>query len=628
VRFDQLAKIQGFWLIFLKLLFQWKDEHPTEPDRVFASAVLISRSGFGLDQLAMPLWRALRTLLLSPQTWKTFGKSECDALIALTPRISGGERRDFLGFVADRLGNIGPEAINNLDFTVSFCRLWTEVSKQPDDQGDLPASIFVPGGAKEFLEVSSQLKNDGSLLPRLKTDGNAVQFAGVIHDDVIKGREAQSTIARFRLIEDHLRDFDFLPFINGLADAIRTGPPIGPSIVAATTILGILRKTQAQAAKMSEILCTEGHIASRLLPAVQEEDLEQISSLLAYQFCSGVAFDLPEPQNWPKLLSDHPQLINQLNTDLSQFVEVGQGVVRILHDACARSSNFAPIAKAIFSLRVSTKAIGLLPVTDIIERLSSYLEMLDQPMHKALVVGLSNYEGFWEKMQQRSLDGNVAQILKVLIEEPAEVGSRARSWLLERLNAIETVTWKASLSNGATPFDVYVSLVAISSGQCAIPSLFDALQEMIPDLLSSKDEAFRHRWFQCAQAQGPSTAITLYRYAADQIASAPQVSEVAQLVRIGERKFLELSGLAESADKAVRHIVLPALGETNGIATLAKDADIFASWIAKSETSTVDVLSMKIHDLAKGSVEGEAASILSLASKLGVHIELEAPPNE
>ena len=80
--------------------------------------------------------------------------------------------------------------------------------------------------------------------------------------------------------------------------------------------------------------------------------------------------------------------------------------------------------------------------------------------------------------------------------------------------------------------------------------------------------------------------------------------------------------------KAVRHVVLPALGETNGIATLEKDADVFASWIAKSETSTVDVLSMKIRDLAKGSGEIEAASILSLAPKLGIHIELEAPRGE
>lgn len=622
-RFDQLTKIQGFWLIFLRLLFQWKDEHLTEPDRVFASAVLISRSSFASNQLAMPHWRALRAVLLSPQTWKTFGKHECDALIALTPRNAGDERRDFLEFVADRLGHVDVTAIAHSDFTGSFCRLWKEVSKQLDDQGDLPPSIFVPGGAREFLAVSSLLTDNGSILSRLKSDGDAAQFAATIHDDVTKGREARATVARFRLIEGRFRDFDLLPFINGLADAIRTSPPVSPSIVAAVTILGILRKTQVQAVSMSETLCTDGQIISRLLPAAQKEDIEQISALLAYQFCSGVVFDLPDPQIWPKLLNDHPQLTNQLNSDLSQFTKSDQGVVRILHSACIRSNTFAPIAKAIFSLRVRSRAIGLLPVADILEKLNSYLEMLDQSLHRQFIIELSKYDGFWEQMQKLPLTGNVAQILNVLIEDTAETGTHARTWLLERLNAIEREAWKTSILRGTSPLDVYASLVAVSSEPYAIPALFDALQETIPDLLSSNDEAFRLRWFQEAQTQGSSKAITLYRYVADQVSSAPQVNEVAQLIRIGGRKFLELSGLSESPDKAVRHVVLPALGEIDGVTTLDKDSEIFSSWIAKSERSTVDVLSMKIREMAKSSGQVEAATVHSLASKLGLVVEFE-----
>jgi hypothetical protein len=632
--FSKLSQIKGFSLILNGLIAQWREENSNDPERILKLVSLISNSSFRSNGAVASIWRSLRHALRDTHTWKSFDVSQSEALITLTPSSGSDDRKEFVELIGDRVEKLDDKATNSPGFVGAFAGLWKGISTGEAGANDLPAQIWIPGQAANYFEASEALDGNSMIRGLLKTHCHAPELIALIGDEVTKTTDAERTIKRFERVKSKFKDIDIQTFMQSLANLVRQAPSGSPSVLASAKILGALRKLNQNAIVITDALCTEGHIASRLTAAVQQNDLRLTAVLLSIFYCWGQNFDVPEPDSWAGKFHDHPDLAKNLSIDLLDFSPEKTAVVTRLVDAARTNNRLRPISAAVFSYRVGATAIGPLPVQSVIENLGQYLELLEPPVKDAFVTALTGYTPvFWADMNKLPLEGNVSLIFSTLLRADGETSKKAAEWLEKRLEALSTDEWKASLQTANSPYQLVRSLQSLSGDPVGFEELRKALNESIPAILMTSDEPLRKRWFEITQILEREETITLFRYAADQICGGAKTANIAQLISVGGNDFLQEGDFVGSADKSVRHVILPALSDDRGLEILLEHASVMRDWVKQGDANTSSILAKRLEDGLSAAEDSKKRMTRELASALGVEINVEeqspsTPPEE
>jgi len=617
--FNRLATIPGSIHILSRIVSQWRNENLSEPDRVLITARLLKESKIATAQTQY-IRRSLRRVLQDTRNWKKFDALQCEGLIALVPDGSLTERKAYLQLVAERLATVDKQTSDRPEFVKAFANFWTDVQSDPDNIEAMPQHISVPGQASNFFNVGSEFLDSNPIKGRLRTQCDPLELVTAISDELNQNVDPRRIIEHFEFIKDTIKNLDLQPFLEHLAQRMRAGQISGPNITATVNLLGRLRSITPNAVALTNALCTEGHINNRLPTAISQKDDQLAAALLALNFCAGIQFEVPDASAWQAALKERPDFVKEISDCLTAFVvdKDKASVAWVLHSAVARSPNLKPIAKAVFSHRVSTNTIGKLPVENILTNFDSYYELIDSELKQTFVVKLSDYNTFWDKMSALPLAGGVATIIKLLIADTSPVGTKARKWAEDALSKINSTEWKTSILSGQAPYDVLRTLGTLTGLPINVEALWDTLNDLIPEVLTNHDSAFRDRWFESAQFLEQEATLTLFRNLCDKLTLGSQVNEIANLLKAGGSRLLKVESFLESADQAVRHVIYPMLDRTDGIAVLTEFAQIFRSWIERSKPETVAQLStLFFRKVQVDSTQKDAVDQLAISLGIG-----------
>lgn len=622
-KFDQLTLIPGFLQTLSRICQGWRIEKSPEPDRALAVAKLLNDSSLS-DVQTVQIFGTLRRVLLDTTTWKAFDQRKCDGLLALIPNGSETERGEYLKLVCDRFATADKQATDQPTFVGVFGYFWGKVQSEGKNLKALPQHIIVPGRASNFIGAGAEFSIDSPIRSRLRTQATGDELVSSISEEILQTADPKRTIEDFEFIKDLIKDSNLQPFLESLAQRMRAGPMQGPSITATVNVLGRLRNVTANAVAITDALCTEGHVNTRLATSTAQDDHSLTAALLALNLCSGIQFEVPNAGKWQAALKNNLEFVKQISECMTEFVlkKDKQSVVGVLQGAVTRSPNLRLIAKAVISYRVLINDLGTLNVAHVLKNLDKYLDLIDTEHQQSFFKAFERYETFWDTMSELPLIGDVSTVIKALIPEANKIGERAREWAETSLGKITVEDWKVTLSSGGPPYDVLRTLGTLTGLPIKVEALYEALDQLIPQVLSSADQAFRDRWFETSSFLGPEAKLTVLRNLRDKITLGSAITAATGLARAGGASFLSVEGFLESADNSVRHFIYPMLDQVDAQAVLSEFSLIFAQWIRTSKPETVAQLNKLFYRKLQGNAS-TAGQVNSLAIVLEIGDSLE-----
>lgn len=171
------------------------------------------------------------------------------------------------------------------------------------------------------------------------------------------------------------------------------------------------------------------------------------------------------------------------------------------------------------------------------------------------------------------------------------------------------------MRDGSEPSAVAQVLASTQKAPLGLSSnLFDALTNLRPELVANHPRPFGSRWFQAAKLLSLSAKRTLFANLRDHIKGASDIPRLDELLLQGGAEFLADGKFAEASDSSVRHIILPLLDSTEGLAWLVSNADTLANWITASSEDTQTFLKDQLHHRGSGVDVGAREQLGALAS--------------
>lgn len=617
--FEDLSKIPGFNMVLLRIVEGWRAEVRSTPDEILLTIGLLNRSLLvDLSDLSQ-IKQILRVAIQSTSLWGSFNAEQSKALATLIPDSPGSSRTAFLAKMAELLRTALTDAAKMTGFPDAFAAFWTDASKLDRGVGALPAKIYVPGEARNFLRVKLACQGNRQLSDRFASDAGADRALEGLANDIKVSTDAEQAVRMARIAIETYEEADWATAIRTLTSYLQEESTNTAGVSAAMQILGLLRSTQSEALTIINLMNAGGQTANRLKLAYEQKDDILAGACLALLMVSDVDPTDPSVGALATRLTERPEMVKSLDEGLREF-KGDNNIVGFLHSTVARNGALNGIAKRVFSYRVSHDKVGLLPTADVIKKLDEYLAILDVDLVEDFLKIFTGYKSFWKVMDEESLAGSVTTIFKTLITSSEPIQHSSRLKLIERLGTVDNDAWKAAIRSGVSPYDIATEFARVSSDALDITNLWTPLHEITDELLQSPERDIRERWFTLASLLNDSGRKTLFHNVGEQITHGATVANVYDFLDLGEEHFIEESGFTQSADQAVRRIVYPSIESQVGLESLIRWVPFVKHWVGKSRIETREQLTTLLHEQQSKS----DAALAQYSSKL--YEKLELPP--
>jgi hypothetical protein len=275
-----------------------------------------------------------------------------------------------------------------------------------------------------------------------------------------------------------------------------------------------------------------------------------------------------------------------------------------------------PLIGPVMAARVTAHDMGTLKLADIIDDPDRYTQLLLTDLHGSFFEQLTHYNNFWKRIEEAGLAVGAIRIFGHLItkEVKAEVRKQARSVLLAALKAVEAGKWVEAIEEDEEPLATAQWLKEQGGVSVALGlPLFEALNQLMPELIASEDRPYASTWFPAAGLLGKTHRQTLFRNLRDHLLGIAAPPRLYDLLRAGGTALIEGGDFAAKSDECVRHFVLPGLTE-QGLPWLLEQQEVVKGWMSKASSETVEVAREKALS-SLDELEGEDRTRLELLMK-------------
>lgn len=606
-RFDQYASVPGFARV-LRRVIQGAHIDPIrgEVDPVFlghAAALLGSRK---LEQAPWvdDVWGLLRDKLQGAGPWQKLDEATVDAVQALLRHTTPEGIPQLVEGLTRRLAATSDSVFGVVGGSAAYLAIVRMLARDTDAAAEGETLKFkVPGGAAQYLLAIANV-GDESIIARFETnagEGDLVAALSATLGD-------QLAIGRF---ESSLRSLMSLGTINNWDDLATAASNILASenganfnIESAATCLGLLRLDNQVARDRIEELGAGGVLVTRLNEAQSHPNAKLDAALISLMLVGDSDCPPPSGFSWAQYLDSRPGIVGEINTRIREY-DSTYGITRI-----RRSSSQHPASRGIVSAlmdeRVSGESITQAPLKSIITDLPDYLSLLDEKNKAAFILKIAAFEKFWERMDEVGFKENVITILRTLLSAEPRFRQEASRFLKSGLESVSFDDWITAIKSGGEPIDIASDYIRDSRYKLRVgANLYKALQDLIPEVSASADSGIRGRWFSSARFIGDAGRKTLMTYMRDHLLSGAPVADLPGLLDVAERMLLLDGAFSDRADDAVRYVILPLIGDAEGLAWLSKNKGDVRPWVAGSTSTRKELLRQQLTDLSRGE---EAAS--------------------
>ena len=594
--FRKLASTRGFDCVLQRVFDQQAAANPSDPIFIFNAAFLLDALNPPSDVWVSSAWQALHSGFRKTGDWKSFGPDQVASLRAFLAHSTAATLGSLIAKVEDKSSRFDEATLANPEFPKAFVSAWQATSEAGKSM-DVPLpKIVVPGDAALFLTVVDAASGNAELMARLTTKAADGEVLQILATDMADPPRAPTVEPRLRALIARGIGLAWKPLVTAAGQLIETQDSKHTGMPAALACLGLLRSVDTAAEAEAKRLGDGGQLAAKLNQAHSaNQDLIE-ARLVALLLLTNVNFEVPEDGLWQQRFDSRPQLAALIDTALIEFnapLDLKFFVACVISNA-----KLLQISRAVLSLRVREARLGSLSVEQVIGELPQYLACVDEPLRDSFIRQVSQNDDFWAEFKKQPPGGNTTTILYALIKSGSGAESEAQADLRERLDAVTSETWEAAIKTGGEPLPL---LIALSENTSAKPQigyqLVDALQKIMPSLLSSADQGVRSRWFGATAFLSPSARPTLFRNLRDQINASPSIPELRSLLVTGTDALLSEGDFADKPDDAVRHVILPLIAGREDLAWLAGQPKAFETWVAKSADTTRVFLTEQLSDL-------------------------------
>ena len=526
--------------------------------------------------------------------WTELSDELPNALEILIKRAKEPSR--FMSTVVGKLCSINAAAFGQKNFSSQFAAVSQILLTQAGKMSIALPPITVPGGPATYLAVIAAEKNDVIIVRGINTEEKDVALVNELVAELQDNTKAWGIEARIKALLRTDRKPAWDPLINAAVHIVRGPMANAATMVPALTCLGLLRLSQSYADNQIKQLIASGFLTTRLNEAYRQ-DLDSAEALLLTLFVitnpnALVNASLP----LEKLSATKPEMVKEIDRAMIDFS--GPDSLNILISAVTNTPRLGPLLTSVVTLRVSQHRMGRLPIGDIIANIDQYLACIADNHHQSFIQQLTNYQFFWEKLENAHLNANAVKIFHVLLNNKET--RRVASDLLEKVFAtVEKTGWIEAVRNNAEPFPLALDVSVGNAKKIMGTIFFDALREMIPEILASSDGSLRHQWFSAAGLIPNSHRRTLYCDIRDRIHGGTSPVELVDLLRAGKEQLLDDGKFSAEPDKAVRRIVIPLCSSQQGLQWLQDESKKTAAWITKSTDETRQVVADFLADQEK-----------------------------
>jgi hypothetical protein len=365
---------------------------------------------------------------------------------------------------------------------------------------------------------------------------------------------------------------------------------------AALRILGKVGAADQTVQDQTNSVVAGGQLASRLNEAyAQQLDLVLARTFALLLIGKNYNFPMPENGNWEPRIAQSPDLLRSMDEALVEFegrINTGR-----LFEAAKANPALLVILRNIIGLRIQAKKLGPLFIGQIVADLPQYLLCIDNALHDSFMVQISEYKNFWSELGKRPLDASTLTLFRALIKDPDETGQKAKVALAERLNTLDAETWTNAIRAGSEPLLIAADLAKIRNSLEVGPNLYDGLQSLIGDVLTTADDDFRDRWFNATSYLSRDSRQTVLSNLRDGILSTLSTAQLPALLSLGSGAIIESGGFSDKADDCVRHIVIPLLDIPDGLKWILQNVSVVTTWVDGAKASTKGFLRERLGGL-------------------------------
>jgi hypothetical protein len=622
--FGLLVKVPGFDSVLEQAVEKATGTTPLAIELVTNAAYLIEDTHVQPSARIKAVQRKLRRAVGASQNWKRMTSATPVGVVALLKSCDDNEISTFAKGVISKLRQVDPEFFSSADAATAWVAVMTAAFNSIKGRDVKIDVIAVPGAANFFISVVRALAGDAELLRLIRPEapaGEVIQLFSSTSSAAKFGGDTQGTL---RALMNVGPQWPWGVFVGAAADFARQ--PIDDSGTAtALECLEMLRdEAESNASQILKQLSDEGHLFDGLQNA-------HVSNAHRAEAAIIVALILVNPSfqkqavigaaeaghqlatNLSSALADRPQLDADIDRQLAEYSSIGQMV-----DAAAANSAVRPLIQRLITKRVSDGRLGHLDVKDVIGRLPSYLNVIEEPQRELFCRKLPSYSGFWTELRAAPFGDNKFHILHVLTLLDDESGDRARIDLVESANQLTLEEWERILLDGREPVSLLLNLLRrgdeiVEFGE----PLLQALRSVLGGALSTGKMPAELVQRLCAlgQALSSSSRGILYKDVRDRMFSASGAPGLLSVLVGGGATMLSEGQFGNRPDDAVRYVVIPLLDNLpDGLDWLWQNRTELASWVGRADNGTRDYVAEKLTSHAAKVDQGLAAKVQDLAN--------------
>lgn len=607
-RFKTLSEMPSFDRVLIRILDQFAVTDGIEPANIFNVSFLLGAVALPDGIWVGHAWRTLRTAFGRTSQWHVFGQDEVNAIKPLFDHCNAEQLTTNLSVLNDKLSTTADGTVNSPAFVPPFVAVWEAAMTAAKSKGiELPA-IVVPGPSDVFLKVAVACRGEPEMLKRLQTkipDADLVLELATSLGDQAKGGAAEDEL-RALIALGRKMPWDVL--VNAAVPIVRDQNQGFPSMGASLAVLGLLRASEKSAQVQLKALTDQDQFVNRLNEAYAAGNLPITARCFALLISARHNFTPPGGGNWGARAEQAAAPIVDALHEFG-FTDIFQKLVTA---ATANAALMQPV-RSIVSLLVRTGAIGSLPVEPVITNLPHYLACIADDLRDSFLAHVAQLPLFWDELQKQPFEGNAMALLRALMKQPKEVGTAAKDALKKRLDEVSIEGWEAAIREGKEPLPIASELAQLQSAPLDVGMhLYDAMDKMLPDLLSNADDAFRKRWYQASNYLTQSAKQTLFQNLRDRINGGQQIANLPHLLVIGGNGFISSAEFSDEPDDTVRHVILPLLTDQTGKDWLVANAAMVRTWVDQSKEGTRIFLTERLAELWRAAADTDKPVLLQL----------------
>lgn len=396
------------------------------------------------------------------------------------------------------------------------------------------------------------------LVRRLRENSNALELPAIVG--------LLTSEAGIKLLKD--TGLDCKPVIAVCEEVVRNNVGEDETLRAGLAILSAISGFETERRDALERLAGEGILSNKFDSIVETRDSDAASVSMAAILNSSTRVEPPSGGGWSSFVRKNPDIIKQTNLFLDEIYG-DSGPIKLLQGYYAKNPSTGDLIRALFAERIARGSLGKVNLQTTLANLSDYLVLVRWHSHEKFVSLLTNYQAFWQNLQELPWSQNLVDAIEHLIKSDEESADRIMDEVIDRINNSSSEEWLKAIQSNHELFRCATKLVDRRSLKLGVHStLTESLIESSSTIFTLP-KSVAERWFALSEILTSHARRAVFVELRTSLYKARPRDKL-KILRVGSDKFAKSARFPSDATRSVEELIIPLMRSEAGRAWLER----------------------------------------------------------